>query len=501
MSNTEFMIKNIKTFSANIGQHHLSLMLFIFLLCGSWLTACESYEEEYAPRKADKPFLKTTTSSVELNQKRETATALSLNWTAGSNDGTNSAITYKVEVAKAGDNFTNVHTIDSGKGSYASNLTVADLNTLLRNQFSVLAGQETQLEFRVISQALDSTVQADTSNVVAITTVPYEPMPVPENLYLVGDATPNGWDNNNPTPMTKSGNDPSVFSWQGQLKSGEVKFLTMIGQWIPSYQKGADENSLLLRTDFGQPDEKFRIETGGLYKVTVDVIELTIDIETLAASPFNELWIVGSATPKGWDIDNADAMRQDPTDPFIFTFNEVLTAGEFKIATAKNWGAEFYRPTSANQPITETSVQLSAGDPDFKWNITEPGAYKITLDLRENKIDIKPYTPFENLWIVGDATPAGWNIDAPVPMVRESDYIFTWTGQLNTGEFKFPVATGDWGTGYFMPYRSDETIAETLITFRPTGSPDTKWRVQPGEAGIYKITLDQLHHTISIVKQ
>ena len=475
--------------------------LLVLLTLASWMMSCESYEEVYAIRKADKPFLKTAASSVELDQKQEGNTALALTWTAGGNDGTNSAITYKVEIAPAGDNFTNVYTIDAGKGSYAANLSVADLNTLMRTQFSVQPGTETQLEVRVISQALNASVEADTSNVIVIIATPYEPMPVPSNLYLVGDATPNGWDNNNPTLMTRIVNDPGVFTWQGQLKAGEFKFLTTIGQWLPSYQKGADENSLVLRTDFGQPDEKFRIETGGLYRVTVDVIKLTINVKALAASPYNELWIVGSATPKGWDIDNADAMRQDPTDPFIFTFNEILAAGEFKIATERNWGALFYRPTSADQPITETSVQLSAGDPDYKWTITEPGAYKITLDLRENTIDIKPFTPYANLWMVGDATPAGWNIDAPEPLVQESDYVFTWTGQLNAGEFKFPIATGNWGTGYFMPYRADESIGETLITFRPNGSPDTKWRVQAGEAGIYKITLDQLHHTISIVKQ
>lgn len=494
-------MKNIKQISKSLAQYNLSQMLVIFFACGVGLMSCESYEEDYSPRKADKPVLSTTATSVELSQKRESNTGLSLSWTAGGNDGTNSAISYKVEIAKAGDNFSNTYTIDAGKGSYAYNFTVGDLNALLRSQFFVATGAAAQLEFRIISQALDPSVEADTSNVVMITTTPYEPVPVPLNLYLLGDATPNGWDNNNPTPMTKNGNDPGVFSWQGQLKSGELKFLTTVGQWLPSYQKGADDNSVVIRTDFSQPDDKFRIETGGLYSVTVDVIELTIDVTALEASPYNELWIVGSAVPKGWDIDNADAMRQDPTDPFIFTFNEMLVAGEFKIATAKNWGALFYRPTSADQPVTETSVQLSAGDPDFKWNITEAGAYKITLDLRENTINIKPYTPYENLWMVGDATPAGWNIGAPEPMVRESDYIFSWTGQLNAGEFKFPIATGDWGTGFFMPYQPDESIAETLITFRPNGSPDTKWRVQPDEAGVYKITLDQLHHSISIVKQ
>lgn len=477
------------------------IVITIMICISSLITSCDSYEEDYTPGKTDKPVLKTTAASVELKQKQAGTTAFTLSWTAGSNDGTNSGINYTIEIDQKGNNFSGPYSIEAGKGAYNNNFNVENLNNLLRNDFSISAGAPAELEFRIVSQALDTSVDADTSNVVSITMTPYEPLPIPATLYMVGDATPNGWDNANPTAMTRSANDASVFSWQGQFSNGELKFITDIGTWLPSYQKGADDTSLLLRTDFGQPDEKFKIAQAGLYKVTVDVIELSFAIEALAVSPFSELWIVGSAVPKGWDIDHADMMVQSLSDPFVFSFNEVLTAGEFKIATAKNWGAEFYRPTSAAQPITETDIQLSAGDPDYKWTITEPGPYKITLDLRENTISIKPYTPYENLWMVGDAGPAGWNIAAPEPMTKSGDYTFTWTGQLNAGEFKFPIATGDWGTGYFMPYNADESINQTLMTFRPTGSPDTKWRVKPGEEGVYKITLDQLHHTISIEKQ
>lgn len=491
-------MKKIKSI-LEVTWFRLSAVILPAIVMSAVMLSCEPYEDEYSPRKADKPVLKTTASSVELKQKQENNTAITLSWTAGSNGGTNSAINYTLEIAPKGSSFADPLTVEVGKGSYNRNFKVAEVNTMLREQFQMT--EETALEFRVISQPLDTSVEADTSNVITIEAIPYEPMPVPENLYLVGDATPNGWDAGNPTVMTKSGNDPSVFTWQGQLSAGELKFLTIINEWIPSYQKGADENTLVIRTDFSQPDEKFTVSQAGLYRMRVDVIELSFELEALAASPYNELWIVGSATPKGWDLDNADMMVQDPSDPFVFSYNEILVAGEFKVATAKSWDAPFYRPVSADQPITATEVQLSAGDPDYKWNITEPGAYKITLNLRDNAINITPFLPYENLWIVGDATPAGWNIDAPVQMTRESDYIFTWTGQLNAGEFKFPIATGDWGTGYFMPFNADESITATSITFRPTGSPDLKWRVQPGEEGVYTMTLDQLRHTISIVKQ
>ncbi len=488
----------MKQFSRNLRTLVATLIPAITVFA---VISCGDYEDEYTPKKAGTPVLQTSASTVTLSQKQGANTAFTLSWSPGNNAGTNSAITYTIEIDKKGNNFASPVTIDAGKAAYNSNFHVDTFNDLLLNSFLIPAGTETQIEFRVTSQALDPGVSADVSNIVEIAVTPYEPRPVPDALYMVGDASPNGWDAGNPTPMNKIANNPGVFTYQGQLTSGSLKFLTIPGSWLPSYQKGADENTLVVRNDFSEPDEAFTIAQGGTYRITVDVIEMTFLAESLASSPYDELWIVGSAAPKGWDLDNADLLQQDPTDPFIFYFSAELAAGEFKIATAKSWDAQFYRPTIADAPITETAVQLSAGDPDNKWIIDQAGPYKITLNIRDNTIDIAPFTPFENLWIVGDATPAGWNIDAPVQMTKADTYVFTWTGQLNAGEFKFPISTGNWATGFFMPFGADESINVTTMTFRPTGSPDTKWRVQPGEEGIYTITLNQLYHTITIVKQ
>lgn len=217
--------------------------------------------------------------------------------------------------------------------------------------------------------------------------------------------------------------------------------------------------------------------------------------------PFKKLWIVGGATPRGWNIDNPDSLVRDVTDYFIFRFNEVFTVDEFKIPTATgNWGCDYYMPMTAAGDITSREVQLvPGGSPDFKWKIPTAGAYKITLDLRQTKIDIKPFTPYAQLWLVGDATPAGWNIDNPTPMVSGGDpYTFTYEGPLSVGEFKIPVVTGNWGGDFFMPAVNHQSISETAARFVPGGSPDMKWQIQ--EAGTYKITFNQLKETIKIEK-
>lgn len=34
-------------------------------------------------------------------------------------------------------------------------------------------------------------------------------------LFMVGDATPNGWSIDEPTPFTQNADDPMLFTWEG----------------------------------------------------------------------------------------------------------------------------------------------------------------------------------------------------------------------------------------------------------------------------------------------
>ncbi len=232
---------------------------------------------------------------------------------------------------------------------------------------------------------------------------------------------------------------------------------------------------------------------------------VTIKVTPAATgAAYAELWVVGDATPNGWNIDNPNPMVKDPTNSFQFKFNEVLNAGEFKIPTSTgNWGTDFFMPPVNNPALSSTEVKLIlGGNPDNKWRITNPGPYKILLNISPSPfIKITPFTPYTQVWMVGDATPAGWNIENPTPMVATpgNPYEFTYTGPMSAGEFKIPVSTGNWGTDFFMPPVNGEGPGSTNAVFVPGGNPDNKWKIT--EAGNYKITFNQLRETISIVKQ
>lgn len=317
------------------------------------------------------------------------------------------------------------------------------------------------------------------------------------------------------------GDEAVTFSWDAFANSKITNTLIL--------SNGTATDSIKIAS--GATSKKFT--NGELNNILVDVLGMEVGVETdvnfvlfakissngdtalsnavtvkITPAPtgaaYSALWIVGDATPNGWNIDAPNEMRKDPTNGFQFKFNEVLNAGEFKIPTSTgNWGTDYFMPPANHPDITSTDVELIAGgNPDNKWQITNPGPYKILLNISSSPfIKIEPFTPYTKMWIVGDATPAGWNIDAPTPMVATAGnaYEFTYTGALKAGEFKIPTSTGNWNTDYFMPATNGEGINSTDAVFVPGGNPDNKWKIE--EAGNYKITLNQLYETIKIEKQ
>jgi hypothetical protein len=87
----------------------------------------------------------------------------------------------------------------------------------------------------------------------------------------------------------------------------------------------------------------------------------------------------------------------------------------------------------------------------------------------------------DHLYMVGDATPAGWSIDNPTELTKTNDkFVFTYHGKLTTGFLKFPLSKGDWGATfiYALPRapRSTPRGGQQCHRYRK-GGDDNKWKV------------------------
>ncbi|PXX95416.1 hypothetical protein DF185_22115 [Marinifilum breve] len=108
-------------------------------------------------------------------------------------------------------------------------------------------------------------------------------------LWLVGSSVPAGWDIGNPTPMIVDSKDPFVFIWEGELKPGEFKIPTKVGDWGCDFfmpvENHQDINSNAVELVVGgNPDKKWEItaETTGNYQIRLNTKPpISIHIEKL----------------------------------------------------------------------------------------------------------------------------------------------------------------------------------------------------------------------------
>ena len=451
-------------------------LLFSAIFAIFLLTGC-SVDKDPEMNKGETPLeMKVSSEEIELDAANPEVEALRFTWTSGSNRGSNAAIDYVFKMDVRGNNFGGGVSLSPGREIYEKAYRNEELNEILIRDFGVSPGEEISMESCITAIVASDEIPPETSDILTITVKTHKP--VAKTLYLIGDATPNGWNANKATEMRPVSGVPKAFTWTGPLTVGNFKFIVSQGDFVPSYNKGDDATRLYLRESADDSyDERFEISEAGTYVIKVNLITLSISIVKGEGPEYTRLWLVGN--PTGWSF---NPMRVNPLDPFVFHYNDELSAGgEFKIGTVENsWNAVFLRPAiDQTADGLDLDVVKWAGDPDYKWNITG-GVYKIKLDTREMKINIATFAPYPMIYLVGDATPTGWDVGNAVPMTPDSDpYKFTWTGNLRVGEMKFSCdRQSDWNGAWFLANENGATPSgetEQMLFSSPGSNPDNKW--------------------------
>jgi hypothetical protein len=494
------------------GSKHTKPALWALMMVSFMsLFAFSCKKDNITARVTSTPALSASSNAVVLTRDNAAKQALTLSWTAANVQGMQGSVTYFLQWDIKGNNFANAANVKLGKDTLTKNYTQEALNDMF---ITLPVATATAVEMRLVTATSDGSVSPFNSNVVALTVTTYsKTIPPPySQLWIVGDATPKGWDIGNATPIVQDGNDPYLFTYTGILVAGEFKIATVKDFGGAFYRPLANHPALTetaVQVSSGDPDNKWQIAAAqaGNYKITLNLHTNTISIVNTdpPKAPFSQLWLLGDATPGGWSLDAVTPLIVDASDSFIFTWTGPLVAGDFKIATAKDFNAPFYRPTTNAPDPSATAVQLNAGDPDNKWHITTASTYKITLNLHTNTISIVNTVvttpPYTALWIIGDASPGGWSLDAATPMVKSAadPFVFSWTGPLVAGEFKIGTAK-DFGAKFYRPVSDHPALSATTVQLS-SGDPDNKWVVTASTAGNYKITLNMKDLSIAIVKQ
>jgi|WetSurMetagenome_2_1015567.scaffolds.fasta_scaffold00418_3 starch-binding outer membrane protein SusE/F len=468
------------------------------ILLLTMLFSCTSYDE-YIPDGMNADLsVSTTSSSYILTQKGAlTTTGIAFNWTTGSNNGTGASITYELQIDKKGNNFASPLVYSMNKAIYTKSFTVAALNDILLNHWSFTPGTVAEIEAKVIAHINTDPATTEVSNILSVSVTPY--IPVSTTLYIYGDATEGKWDISKAKALTADESEPTTFTFKGWLNPGSFKFPVNTNADLLQnmYMKNvSDTTKMYLHKGGDSDDSQWKIGIAGLYKIVVNLCDLTIKITALQGAEFTEMFMVGDATPNGWDISKATAMVQDEDNPFIFRYDGVLLVGDFKFPVNQNsdWGQDMFMKGSDSTIVYR---HTGGASDDSKWHIYKSGWYSVVLDLENMTLS---YERLDHLYIVGSAAPCGWTIGEAIELTQgSSGYEFVYTGSLVAGDFKFPFnRSTSWSQDMFMKDPADES---KLYFHEGGASDDNKWTITSAQEGNYVITLNLKDLTITLDKQ
>lgn len=245
---------------------------------------------------------------------------------------------------------------------------------------------------------------------------------------------------------------------------------------------------------------------------------------------YTELYAIGGAVNK-WDSMDPEPMKLESKDNFVIEV-DLIKCNENKLikfcmTKGKDWSqTDYLVPATVEKDQAycflkegENKLQHSSVKLDGEGNLKDwffglqagtSGRYRLTVNPRTLTLTAKKLSPLEDkkevqwqegmVYMVGDATPAGWDINGPTPMTKNGD-IFTYEGPLSVGEMKFPVEFR-WDCPTYMSETAGQEIAAGTtykVVLAQTGEPDSKFKVT--KAGNYKLTLDTKAMTLKVEAQ
>jgi hypothetical protein len=300
---------------------------------------------------------------------------------------------YIIQIDSSGRNFSKAVST-TFIGTLSGSFLNKDINTMILS-FGFAFNVAYNVDVRVISSYGNNNEQY-TSNTLTLKMTPYVippkiALPASGNLFLVGDATQGGWNNPVPVPSQQFGQtDATTFVGVFNLSGGhQYLVLPVNGDW--SHKFAISDGSVPstggsfgydLSTNFNGP------ATSGWYKITLDFQHGVFTVVPyLGPSLPNNLYMVGDATPGGWN-------NPVPTPSQQFTR---LNSVQFQIASLPIVvGQYLFLPVNGDwsnkYAVTDNSIAgLAAGGYfgyNFNQNFPGPslvGNYKIEVNFAISK--------------------------------------------------------------------------------------------------------------------
>ena len=263
-------------------------------------------------------------------------------------------------------------------------------------------------------------------------------------MGILGDATPNGWDED--TNMYQDQDNPSRWFVILDLVQGPCKF-RFDDNWDLSWGGATFPEGSALRND----PTNIEVTKAGEYMISIDTAALTYSFEEVIA--YTRIGLIGPAVTDGWDQDTA--MVQSAADPNVWTLDIDLVEGDLKFRANNDWiiswgGGVF--------PMDTATI----GSQD---NIAIPtaGRYRVSFNTETSVFYFQEIINYSSIGIVGTAVNGDFTTITPMNAASDEDWELRM--ELSTGDLLF-VGNNDlanfWGGSGFPSGTAERGNATTI---------------------------------------
>lgn len=353
----------------NIFKSILTVALF------AGLSSCEeesnlTYIEPAAP--SFRIITPTTGEGAVLSATALNNPAITLTWDTAEYS-TPSSITYTVQLAPNGSDFTNAQDLSTTSNRNAT-ITAGQLNVPALTAGAV-PFVSTPLDFRIkatVAGQLPLYSNVITYNVTAFGCL---------GQFAVGAGIPSaGWNWNTPANLIC---DNNVLTMRVGLINDAFRFFTQSGNWgsgrnYPYYSNlGYKIVSVLINANDGDSNFKF-MGTPGTYRVKIDENTKTIGVAkstvTTGIEPAS-FWLVGAATPGGWSWTGNNETELPVVSNNTYEVPVRLTNNDSFRVWEANDGGDSWGSTNRNYPyyvsngytIDSELINAADGDSNFRY--------------------------------------------------------------------------------------------------------------------------------------
>jgi len=369
-----------------------TILNFFLLTAGiaGLLAACDKTETLPFHGSGTASVLSASSTNVAPAPVDSNKIALTLNWTSPQYATDTTNYKFVIEIDSTGKNFAKADT-RTVMGKLTTSFIAKELNTLLLDRgyaFNVPVDMDVRLK-----ASYGNNNELKLSNVVKIKMTPYKvppkvALPASLKLFIVGDGTAGGWNNPMPVPSQEfSRIDETTWGGIFQLTGGKSYLIlpTNNNVWDIKYGGTGGNNSNNVDGDnfkVGGSDLKTPAASG-MYKIIFDFQQGKFTVTPYTGTLATALFIVGDATPGGWDNPAPALATQTFTrvNSSLFELTIPLNAGKsyLFLPVAGSWNDK-YGGMGGNNSNNVNGDDFKFSGSDMKAPAVD-GTYKISVNF------------------------------------------------------------------------------------------------------------------------